>query len=196
VRLASQLTGWDIDILTEGQESERRADEFRIASSLFMEVLNVDDVIAHLLVTEGFSTVEAVAFMPVEELAEIEGFDENLADELRERAREYLVKRDAEMTEKRRELKVSDEVAAIEGLSPAMLVALGENDIKSLDDLADLASDELIDLVGAAEMNLDDANTVIMAARAHWFDDEEAPATESEEAGAADATPAADDETS
>ena len=172
VRLASQLTGWDIDILTEGQESERRADEFRAASSLFMEALNVDDVIAHLLVTEGFSTVEAVGFMPVEELAEIEGFDEGLAEELRERAREYLVKRDAELTDKRRELGVSDEVAALDGLSPANLVALGESGVKTLDDLADLASDELIELLGASEMNMDEANAIIMAARAHWFDDE------------------------
>jgi N utilization substance protein A len=196
VRLASQLTGWDIDILTEGQESERRADDFRVASSLFMEALNVDDVIAHLLVTEGFSTVEAVAFMPVEELAEIEGFDENLADELRERAREYLVKRDAELTEKRRGLEVSDEVAAIEGLSPAMLVALGENNVKSLDDLGDLASDELIELVGAGELNMDEANAVIMAARAHWFSDDDAAAPESEDAETDEATaPNGDDET-
>ncbi len=193
VRLASQLTGWDIDILTEGQESERRADEFRAASSLFMEALNVDDVIAHLLVTEGFATVEAVAFMPVEELAEIEGFDENLAEELRERARDYLVKRDAELTEKRRELQVADDVAAIEGLSPAILVSLGENGIKTLDDLADLASDELIELVGANELDLDEANAVIMAARAHWFDDEEAPAPESEATEATEEPNASDD---
>ncbi|HEX9648166.1 MAG TPA: transcription termination factor NusA [Alphaproteobacteria bacterium] len=176
VRLASQLTGWEIDILTESQESERRTTEFRAITGLFMEALNVDDVIAHLLVTEGFTTVEAVAFMPVEELAEIEGFDENLADELRERARDYLVRRDAELTEKRRALGVAEEVAEIEGLTPAMLVALGEHDVKTLDDLADLASDELIDVVGEQQLDAESADAIIMAARAHWFADQPPPA--------------------
>lgn len=165
VRLASQLTGWDIDIMTEAQESERRIEEFRVSVDLFMEVLNVDDVIAHLLVTEGFTTVEAVAFMPAEELAEIEGFDENLAAELRERARDFLVKRDAELTEKRRELEVSDEIAALQGITPAMLVALGENSIKSLDDLADLASDELIEIIPGDDLEAEAADAIIMAAR-------------------------------
>ena len=173
VRLASQLTGWDIDIMTEAQESERRSEEFRVSVDLFMEALNVDDVIAHLLVTEGFTTVEAVAFMPAEELGEIEGFDENLAAELRERARDFLVKRDAELTEKRRELEVSDEIATLQGMTPAMLVALGENNIKSLDDLADLASDELMEIIPGEALEAEAADAIIMAARAHWFEGED-----------------------
>ena len=172
VRLASNLTGWEIDIVTEGQESERRVEEFRSVSQVFIDQLNVDDVIAHLLVTEGFADVEAVAFVPIEELGEIEGFDETLAGELRQRARSYLVERDAKLSEERRALGVSDEVASIEGLSPASVVMLGKTGIKSLDDLADLASDELREIVGEGEMSIDEADAVIMAARAHWFDDD------------------------
>jgi len=170
VRLASNLTSWEIDIVTERQESERRVEEFRSSSQTFIDHLNVDDVIAHLLVTEGFSDVESVAFMPMEELAEIEGFDEALAGELRQRAQTYLVDRDAQLTEERRELGVSDEIVAIEGVSAGMAVLLGKADIKSLNDLADLASDELREIVGENGLTLDDANIIIMAAREHWFD--------------------------
>ena len=170
VRLASNLTGWEIDIMTEGQESERRVGEFRTASQTFIDHLNVDDVIAHLLVTEGFTDVEAVAFVPVEELGGIEGFDETLAGELRQRARTYLVERDEKLTVERRELGVHDDVAGIEGLSPANMVMLGQKGIKSLDDLADLASDELREIVGESGLSIDDANAIIMSARAHWFD--------------------------
>ena len=170
VRLASNLTSWEIDIVTEQQESERRVEEFRSSSQTFIDHLNVDDVIAHLLVTEGFSDVESVAFMPMEELAEIEGFDEALAGELRQRAQTYLVDRDAQLTEERRELGVSDEIVAIEGVSAGMAVLLGKADIKSLNDLADLASDELREIVGENGLSLDEANIIIMAAREHWFD--------------------------
>jgi N utilization substance protein A len=182
VRLASQLTRWDIDILTEAEESERRQDEFRRRTSLFVEALDVDDVIAGLLVTEGFTTVEDVAYVDPEELASIEGFDESVAAELIRRAEAYLVRRDGELDEERMKLGVSDEVASIEALTPAMLVALGQKGVKTLDDLADLASDELQEIVGAEAMDEDTANAVIMAARAHWFDGEEAPA-EGQEAG-------------
>ena len=174
VRLASQLTRWDIDILTEAEESERRQEEFRRRSSLFVEALDVDDVIAGLLVTEGFTSVEELAFTPLEEVAAIEGFDESVAEELIRRAQAFITRRDTELTEKRVELGVSDEVAAIEVLTPAMLVALGEKEVKTLDDLADLASDELIEIVGADNMDEETANNVIMAARAHWFDQEPA----------------------
>ena len=171
VRLASQLTRWDIDILTEAEESERRQEEFRRRSSLFVEALDVDEVIAGLLVTEDFSTVEELAFTPEEELAAIEGFDENIAAELIRRAEAFITRRDSELSEKRVELGVSDDIAAIEVLTPAMLVALGEKSVKTLDDLADLASDELIEIVGEGNMDEATANDVIMAARAHWFDD-------------------------
>jgi N utilization substance protein A len=178
VRLASQLTRWDIDILTEAEESERRQEEFRRRTGLYVEALDVDDVIAGLLVTEGFTTVEELAYVAPDELAEIEGFDESVADELIRRAQSFLDRRDNELTEKRVALGVTDEVASIEVLTPAMLVALGEKGVKTLDDLADLASDELTEIVGTDAMDEDVANEVIMAARAHWFDDE--PVAEAE----------------
>ena len=176
VRLASQLTGWDIDILTEAEESERRQEEFRQRTQMFVDTLQVDEVIGQLLVTEGFTAVEEVAFVPINELSSIEGFDENLANELKSRAEKYLADRDAQLTEQRKTLGVADEVAAIAGLTPAMLVSLGEGGIKTLDDFAGLASDELIEIVGKHGIGEDEANTMIMAARAHWFADEDAAA--------------------
>jgi len=173
VRLASQLTRWDIDILTEAEESERRQEEFKRRSGLFVEALDVDDVIAALLVTEGFNTIEELAYTPVEELGEIEGFDEDIAAELIRRAETFISARDGALEEKRRELGVTDEIATIEALSPAMLVALGEKGVKTLDDLADLASDELIEIVGAEAMDAAAANAIIMGARAHWFEGED-----------------------
>ena len=148
VRLASHLTGWDIDILTEAEESERRTEEFRTRTKMFIDALDVDDVIAHLLVTEGFTSLEEVAFVPIEELADIEGFEADIADELRNRAQAYLAEQNEILDQRRREIGVSDELAAIERLTPAMLVRLGEAGIKTLDDLADLASDELIEILG------------------------------------------------
>jgi N utilization substance protein A len=173
VRLASMLTGWNIDILTEDEESERRTEEMRTRSQMFIDALDVDDVIAHLLVTEGFTNIEEVAFVPVEELASIEGFDEDVAGELRERARVFLQEQNEKLSARRRELGVDDALATIEGLTPAMLVTLGENGVKTLDDLADLSSDELIDpqdgILRGSGLSNADANAVIMAARAHWF---------------------------
>ncbi len=172
VRLASQLTRWDIDILTEAEESERRQEEFRRRTGLFVENLDVDDVIAGLLVQEGFNTIEELAFVDRDELASIEGFDESVADELIRRAEQSLLKRDNELTEKRVALGVTDDIAAMDVLTPSMLVALGEKGVKTLDDLADLASDELVEIVGEANLDEAAANEVIMAARAHWFEDE------------------------
>ncbi len=174
VRLASQLTGWSIDILTEAEESERRTEEVASRSKMFVDALDVDDVIAHLLVTEGFTSVEEVAFVPLEDLTDIEGFDENIAGELQQRARTFLEEQDERNEQRRRELGVDDALAAIEGLSSTMLVALGENGVKTLDDLGDLAGDELIDILGKDSMTADQANDVIMAARAHWFEGEQA----------------------
>ena len=213
VRLASILTGWDIDIMTEETESRRRQEEFRARSQMFIDALDVDDVIAHLLVAEGFTALEQVAFVPVEELAQIEGFDEEVAEELRARARTHLEEMDRYNEERRRELGVSDELGELEGITPTMLVTLGEQGVKTLDDLADLAADELRfalssqrgehsleDMASVEEaevervlqgspMTQDEANAIIMAARAHWFDDEpeaaeEAEAGEAEEASA------------
>ena len=179
VRLASQLTGWDIDILTEAEESERRQEEFRTRSALFIEALDVDDVIAHLLVTEGFTSVEDIAYVPTGELAGIEGFEEEVAKELQQRALVFIKQRDEKHETRRRELGVTDEVAQIEGVSPALLVAVGEKGVKTLDDLADLAGDELVEIAQGAGIKLDadDANAVIMKARAHWFPDQPAADT-------------------
>jgi len=173
VRLASQLTGWDIDILTEEEESRRRQEEMRQRSQMFIDALDVDDVIAHLLVAEGFTSIEQVAFVPVEELAEIEGFDDDVAEELRARGRSHLEEVAREHEARRRELGVSDELAGVAGLTGAMLVALGENGVKTLDDLGDLASDELIELLGDQAPAAAEADAIIMAARAHWFSDED-----------------------
>ncbi|WP_428249377.1 transcription termination factor NusA [Ferrovibrio sp.] len=173
VRLASQLTGYDIDILTEEEESERRQKEFRERSQLFIDALDVDEVIAQLLVTEGFTKVEELAYLPLEELMEIEGFDGDLAQELHDRALEFIERRNAEFEDKRKALGVVDEVAEIEGLTPPMLAALGEKGVKTLDDLADLAGDELQEIVGEGVLSNDDANAIIMAARQHWYADEQ-----------------------
>ena len=144
---------------------------------MFMDALDVDDVLAHLIVAEGFSTVEEVAFVPMTDLLSIEGFDQELADELRDRATAYLAEEEARLTARRRELGVSDDLAAISGLTPAMAVTLGEADIRSLDDFGDLSTDEVIDreegVLREYDLTEDEANRLIMAARAHWFDDED-----------------------
>ena len=186
VRLASQLTGWDIDILTEAEESERRTEEFRNRSQMFIDALDIDDVIAHLLVTEGFASLEEVAYVPVEDLADIEGFDAEVAAELQERARSSLERRDRQYEELRQELGVSNELASLERLTPGMLVALGENQIMTLDDFAGLAGDELVELLAgsdkvAVNLELEEANELIMRARAHWFADEAAGSAKLEE---------------
>jgi len=190
VRLASQLTSWDIDIMTEAEESERRQEEFRLRSEMFIESLDVDEVIAQLLVTEGFTTIDEVAFVPIEEIADIEGFDEDIAQELSNRANEFLTAEEERHTARRIELGVGDDVAAIEGLTSAMLAVLGENEIKTLDDLGDLAGDELIEMLPNFSLAEEEANDIIMAARAHWFDDEEEPAAEEEAAEAVEGSDA------
>ncbi|MFN3746836.1 MAG: transcription termination factor NusA [Hyphomicrobiaceae bacterium] len=144
VRLASQLTGWDIDILTDQEESERRQKEFTERSQMFMEALDVDEVIAQLLATEGFASAEEVAFVDPSEIAHIEGFDEDTAAEIQTRAREYLARIEAERDARRVELGVSDDLAKIEGMTTAMMVALGEAGIKTIEDLADCATDDLV----------------------------------------------------
>lgn len=202
VRLASQLTQWDIMILTEEEESERRQEEFRSRSQMFIDGLDVDDVLAHLLVTEGFSSVEEVAFVPIEDLLSIEGFDEEIAEELRNRANNFLSEEEERLAGLRRDLGVDDALAALDGLSPAMVVTLGEAGVKTLDDLGDLATDELNDpgnregegrgILAEYGLDEDQANAIIMAARAHWFDDEDEPAAaeETADAGAEEAAPA------
>ena len=140
---------------------------------MFIDALDIDDVIAHLLVTEGFSSVEEVAYVPLEDLSDIEGFDENVADELQQRARVFLEEQDARNAIRSKELGVSEELTAIESLSSTSVVKLGEAGVKTLDDLADLAGDELLEIIGKDAMTLEQANEVIMSARAHWFTGDE-----------------------
>ena len=173
VRLASQLSGWYIDILTEAEESERRQEEFRTRSTRFIEALNIDDVIAHLLVAEGFVLPEEIAETPIEELATIQGFDEGIAEELQARAVEFVEREAQRINEALDNLKVADDLRNFEYISLGMMLKLAENEVLSLDDLADLDSDELVALL--SEHGLEDdteAGDIIMAARAHWFDDE------------------------
>jgi len=170
VKLASQLTGWEIDIMTEAEESERRQKDTRERTELFTAALDVDDVIAHLLVAEGYASVEEVSEAAIEDLQGVEGFDEDIATELQRRAREYLEKRDADLAARLAELGVDEAVRSAEGLTLPMLVALGEKGVKTRDDLADLASDELREIVGEGVMDNDTANAIIMKAREHWFE--------------------------
>ena len=212
VRLASQLTGWDIDIMTEAEESERRQKEFNERSAMFMEQLDVDEVIAQLLATEGFASIEEVAFVDLSEIAQIEGFDDDTATEIQERAREHLNRLEAERDAQRRELGVGDELAGLPGVTGAMLVAFGRGGIKTMEDLADCATDDLTGWVerkkdkssepvrhagvlDGVEMSRADAEDLIMTARveAGWISAEDlAPAEEAagdevEDAEAADA---------
>jgi len=196
VRLASQLTGWQIDIITESQDSERRQREFSERTSLFQEALDVDEVIAQLLVTEGFATVEDLAFVDAYEVAEIEGFDEDTAEELQARARDFLEKQAAALDAKRVELGVLDEVMAVPGVTGAIAVALGEGGVKTVEDLADLATDEIrggyemkngerVKVPGVLEsfnLSQEDAEMLILQARvaAGWIDASELPQPEPE----------------
>src|SRR6185503_18024933 len=214
VRLASQLTGWDIDIVTEQEESERRQKEFTERSQLFMEALDVDEVIAQLLATEGFETVQEVAFVEPSEIAHIEGFDEDTASEIQTRAREFLEKQEAERDARRKELGVADELKEVPGVTTAMLVAFGENDIKTVEDLAGAVPDDLVGwterpkerdaepvrhkgVLDGFEVGRKEAEELIMAARvaAGWVTEEElekARAQQAEAAAAAEAAKAAE----
>jgi len=217
VRLASQLTGKAIDILTETDSSEKRQQEFVTNSEMFQNELDVDETLAQLLVAEGFSQLEEVAYVEIDELASIEGFDDDLAGELQSRAAEALERREEANREARRALGVEDDLATMPYLTEAMLVTLGKAGIKTLDDLADLATDELVakkraeprrrgdgpaapqrdsareqdkgGVLGEYGLSDEQGNEIIMAARAHWFEDEPAAADagETASAGAEDA---------
>ena len=187
VRLASQLTGWDIDILTEQEESERRQAEFENRTRMFIDTLNVDEVIGQLLASEGFTSVEELAMVDTKEIASIEGFDEDTAAELQNRAREYLDRIEAELDAKRRELGVEDALMEVEGVTTAMLVRFGENGIKTVEDLAGCATDDLAGwterkdgeavrqagILDGMELSREEAETLIMRARvkAGWINE-------------------------
>jgi N utilization substance protein A len=217
VRLASQLTESQIDIMTEEEASEKRQREFSERSKMFEEELDVDETLSQLLVAEGFAELEEVAYVDMAELASIEGFDEELAEELQNRAKEALDRQEEAFRAERRELGVEDALAEIPHLTEQMLVTLGKAGIKTLDDLADLATDELIakkreaprrrqnaeagpplrrdrprpedkgGVLGEYGLSEEHGNAIIMAARAHWFEDEEAPASTPAAEEAADA---------
>ena len=218
VRLASQLSGWTIDILTEAEESERRQAEFAERSKLFEEALDVDEVIAQLLASEGFATVEEIAYVESEEVSDIEGFDEDTAAEIQARATEYLEKLDAARDAKRKELGVEDEVGEVPGITSAMMVSLGENDVKNVEDLAGCATDDLTGYYESVEgerrrepgfldghdVSPQEAEEIIMAARvkAGWITQEdldamraEAEAAEAEEGEEGEAEEGAPEET-
>src|SRR6266487_6536502 len=186
VRLASQLTGWDIDILTEQEESERRQADFENSTRVFMESLNVDEVVGQLLASEGFTSVEELALVDVKELAGIEGFDDETANELQSRAREYLEQLESELENKRKELGVDDALKTVPRVTSKMLVKFGENDIKTVEDLAGCATDDLVGwterkeggeptkhpgVLDPNEISRDDAERMIMQARviAGWI---------------------------
>jgi N utilization substance protein A len=204
VRLASQLTGKDIDIMTDQEESERRQAEFENRTRIFIEALNVDEVIGQLLASEGFNSVEDLAFVDLKELAGIEGFDEDTAQELQNRARDHLAKIEGELDEKRKELGVEDALKDIPGVTTAMLVRFGENDIKTVEDLAGCATDDLAGwterkdgesvrqagILDGVDLSREEAEAMIMQARlkAGWITEADlAPPPTAEEAPAAEA---------
>jgi transcription termination/antitermination protein NusA len=205
VRLASQLTGKDIDILTEQEESERRQAEFENRTRIFIDALNVDEVIGQLLASEGFNSVEDLALVDLKELAGIEGFDEDTAQELQTRARDYLAKIEAELDEKRKELGVEDALKEVPGVTTAMLVRFGENDIKTVEDLAGCATDDLAGwterkdgeairqagFLDGFDVSREEAEAMIMQARlkAGWITEADLAPPPTEEAPAAE-TPA------
>jgi len=143
-----------------------------------MEAMDVDDVIAHLLVAEGFTSIEEIVETPVAELNQIEGFSDEISSELQNRAKNWLEAKAKELAEKQKELGITDDLIALDGLKPALAIKLGENGVKTLDDLADLAGDELVEIVGEDQMTQSEANKLIMAARQHWFAEEDAAAAE------------------
>ncbi len=170
VRLASQLTGWFVDILTEAEESEKRQEEFSERSKIFIEALDIDDVIAHLMVSEGFVTISEIAEAPLEELMSIEGFDEDLSIELSQRAKNFVKIETERIDSELKKLKVKNDLYNFNELSKSNILILAENNIKTLDDLAELDSEELFNLLGDKTfINEDDAGSVIMKARQHWF---------------------------
>ena len=189
VRLASQLTGWQIDLVTETADSERYQREFAERTALFMRALDADETLAQLLASEGFETVEEIAYVAPEDFIQIEGFDEDVAGELQERAREYLDKLAIELDNRRRELGVEDAVMDLVGMTNAFAVKLGENDVKTVDDVAGLVPDDItgyrepgpdgkpmwVDgILKKGEMRKDDAQLFVMRARveAGWIEPE------------------------
>ena len=180
VRLASQLTGWQIELMTEDEESARRQEDFQKRSTFFTEALDVDDMIAQLLAAEGFANLEQIAETTPVDLAQIEGFDESLAEELCTRAQQWLDEQTRNWVEQRRKAGVTDEVAETEGLTPAMVARLGEAEVRTLDDLAGLSRDDLADALGDLSPSVEEMDRIILTARQRWYPDEQLLAEEVE----------------
>ena len=174
VRLASELTSWYIDVLTEAEESDRRQEEVSERTKIFIDALDVDDVIAHLMVAEGFTSIEEIADTNIEELNNIEGFDEELAGELKVRAQGFVKTEKTRIEKELKKLNIDQDLSDFKYLTKSSILDLDKNEIKSLNDLADLDSEELFNLLGKKVFNNEDeAGEVIMAARQHWFEEEE-----------------------
>jgi len=201
VRLASQITGFDIDIMTEAEESERRQAEFSARTTLFMETMNLDELVAQLLVSEGFATLEEVAYVELDELLAIEGFEEAVAEDLQARARECLDEINTKAIDKAKELGVEQSLFDYEGLTPQMFVVLAEDGIKTLEDFATCADWELAGgyttvegkrvkddgLLEQFDVGLEEAQSLIMNARlALGWVTEEMLAEDAEAAAAAE----------
>ena len=170
VRLASILSGWYIDILTEAEESERRQEEFKTRSDHFIKALDIDDVIAHLLVAEGFDSIDDISETSVQELSDLQGFDNDIAEELKNRAISFVEKEKKNMMDAIKKLELSEDLVNFEDLNSSQIIKLGENGIKCKEDLANLDSSELYEFLGEDGIkNEEEAGTIIMSARAHWF---------------------------
>ncbi len=201
VRLASQLSGYEIDIMTEEEESAKRQEEFRVRSERFMNGLDVDDMMAGLLVSEGFASIEEIAFVEVDELMEIDGLDDETAQELQARAKDFIEEENKKLDEKRKELGVDDDIVGMEGLDLKMIVTLGENEVKSVEDLAGCATDDLtgwterVDgerkhfdcMLEAYKITAEEAEDLIIRARlqAGWITEEDLAAMKAEAEAAA-----------
>lgn len=167
VRLASELTGWQINIMTPEESRNRQDEEREELRATFMSRLDVDEAVADILIDEGFTGLEEIAYVPMQELQDIEAFDEETVNELRARARNALL---SEAIAKEELVQTAvKELAGVEGMTPELIAVLAENEITTLDELAELATDELSEMTGLAQ---DAASDLIMRARAHWFDDE------------------------
>ena len=164
VRLASELTGWQINIMTPAESAQKQAEESSVVRQLFMAKLDVDEEVADILIEEGFSSLEEVAYVPLQEMLEIEAFDEDTVNELRNRARDVLLT--MELAKEEKVEKVSQDLRDLEGLTPELIGKLAEGNIQTRDDLAELAVDELVEMTGVDE---EQAKALIMKAREHWF---------------------------
>ncbi len=171
VRLASQLVEWNIDILTEAQEQEKRQQEFEALGKIFMEGLDVDEMIAHILINEGFESVEDIAYVAIEELTMVEAFDENIATELKNRAITHLQAMEQKALEEAKSMGVADDLMEFAGINAQQLCILAKNKVFTLDDFADLSSDELLDILPRNTLSADEASNLILEARKHWFDE-------------------------